>query len=90
MKKTLMERRTEIGYLYGGLLSIIVNLFLASSALTPPADTAIDFLSNHSGSSEIYPMPPNGKQLRRFTKYPELDSASTWSLEKKQSASSAV
>ena len=37
MKKIFLGRRTQTGYLYTGLLSIIVNLFLTSSTLTPPA-----------------------------------------------------
>lgn len=83
MKKIFLGRRTQTGYLYGGLLSIIVNLFLTSSTLTPPTDTKIVFMSNHGGNGQIYRTNPNWKQLRRFTKHPEHDSSPIWWSKKK-------
>ena len=83
MKKIFFGRRTQTGYLYGGLLSIIVNLFLTSSTLTPSADTKIVLMSNHGGNGQIYWTNPNWKQLRRFTKYPEHDSSPIWWSKKK-------
>ena len=86
MKKIFLGQRTQTGYLYGGLLSIIVNLFLTSSTLTLPADTKIVFMSKHGGNSQIYRTNPNWKQLRRVTKYPEHDSAPIWCSNKKLTA----
>ena len=86
MKKIFLGRRTQTGYLYGGLLSIIVNLFLISSTLTLSADTKIVFMSKHGGNSQIYRTNPNWKQLRRVTKYPEHDSAPIWCSNKKLTA----
>ncbi len=86
MKKIFLGRKTQTGYLYGGLLSIIVNLFLTSSTLTPPVDTKIVFMSKHGGNSQIYRTNPNWKQLRRVTKYPEHDSAPIWCSNKKLTA----
>ena len=83
MKKTFLEQRKQTGDLLGGLLSIIVNLFLASGTLTPPADTGVTFMFNRSGNSAIYRMNPDEKQLRRFTKPLEYDSAPAWSPTKK-------
>ena len=90
MKKIFLGRRTQTGYLYGGLLSIIVNLFLTSSTLTLPADTKIVFMSKHGGNIQIYRTNPNWKQLRRVTKYPEHDSALAWSPKKKSASSILV
>lgn len=78
MKTIFLGRKTQTGCLYGGLLSIIVNLFLTSSTLTPPADTKIVFMSNHDGNGQIYRTNPNRKQLRRFTKHPEHYSLPIW------------
>ena len=78
MKKIFLGRRTQTGCLYGGLLSIIVNLFLTSSTLTPLADTKIVFMSNRGGNGQIYRTNPNWKQLRQFTKYPKSNSVSAW------------
>ncbi len=83
MKKMSWGRRTQTGYLYGGLLSIVVNLFLTSSTLTPPAETKVVFMSNRGGNGQIYRMTLNRKQLRQFTKYPEHDSSPIWWPKKK-------
>ena len=86
MKKIFLGRRTQTGCLYGGLLSIIVNLFLTSSTLTPPADTKIVFMSNRGGNGQSCRTNPNWKQLRRFTKHPEHGSAPIWYPKKKLTA----
>lgn len=64
MKKIFLGQRTQTGYLYGGLLSIIVNLFLTSSTLTPPAETKVVFMSNRGANGQIYRTTLNRKQLR--------------------------
>ena len=86
MKKIFLGRRTQTSCLYGGLLSIIVNLFLTSSTLIPPADTKIVFMSNHCGNGQIYRTNPKQKQLRQFTKYSEHGSAPIWCPKKKLTA----
>lgn len=82
MKKIFLGRSIQKGCLYGGLLSIIVNLFLTSSTLTPPADTKIVFMSNHCGNGQIYRTSLNREQLRQFTKCLEHDSAPAGATEK--------
>ncbi len=79
MKVSLLKQKLQIGYLCSGLLSLAVNIFLASTSLAQNADTSIAFMSTRSGDGEIYLMNPNGKRVRRLTKNPEHDSVPAWS-----------
>ena len=84
MKLVLLKRKIQACYLCSGLLAFAVCFLLVSASPAQNADTSIVFMSQRSGTAEIYRMDPDGKQIRQLTEEPQYANHPAWSPDGQQ------
>ena len=87
MKLAWLKRKMQVHHICGGLLALVMCLFLALVNSAQLDHTTIAFTSDRDSDwmaaernvmSEIYLMDPNGDQIRRLTEAPGYDEAPAW------------
>ena len=79
MKLVLLKRKLQ-----AGLLALCYMFSLVSTSLAQNTDTSIVFMSQRSGSAEIYRMNPDGTQIRQLTEDPQYANQPAWSPDGQQ------
>ena len=79
MKLVLRKQKLQIG-----LLVLAICCLLVSTSPAQNTDTSIVFMSQRSGTGEIYRMSPDGKQIRQLTEDPQYANQPAWSPDGQQ------
>ena len=79
MKLVLRKQKLQIG-----LLALAICCLLVSTSPAQNTDTSIVFMSQRSGTGEIYRISPDGKQIRQLTEDPQYANQPAWSPDGQQ------